>query len=80
MFRFGDMVSDVSFLYYNTRASNAVIIVFVLIVIFVLFMEYCANDIIVWAEFEVVAGLGFLINQQQFSTSPHSFSIILTVF
>ena len=80
MFRFGDMVSDVSFLYYNTRASNAVIIVFVLIVIFVLFMEYCANDIIVWAEFEVVAGLGFLLSQQQFSTSPHSFSIILTVF
>ncbi len=26
-------------------------------------MEYSANDIIVWAEFEVVAGLGFLLCQ-----------------
>ena len=28
MFRFGDMVSDVSFQYYNARASSAVMIVF----------------------------------------------------
>ena len=40
-------------------------------------MEYCANNIIVWAEFEVVAGLGFLLSQFGFSTETPSFCLLI---
>jgi hypothetical protein len=40
-------------------------------------MEYCANDIIVWAEFEVVAGLGFLLSQFGLSTETPPFCLLV---
>ena len=40
-------------------------------------MEYYANNVIMWAVFEVVAGLGFLLCQLGLSTETLSFCLLV---